>query len=397
MVSPVLPAAGKQFSAGLAAVLGCLQPAIDPVFLALASSATGLRAEDHGWVVGATQAAAALGALLVWWLGADWQRIARGRAGQLAAALALLAALLTPLAAGLPWLLGLRAAYGLGMGAIYASAMGAYAASLQERATKAYGVVLLGQLLMATAVSPVLPILAEGLGADVALWCLAMVPALALAAVSGMAPWAEAEPAHAQHARTPLAGWALALGTFWFICATMMVWSLSGGLAMAAGLGHDLIGQAVSLGSLAGAATAWVVMRRSGRRERVPLVLQGLLAGMAVLSPLVLIGPEQGVGLITSMVLLNIGSTAIIILGSGLASAAAKDSRFRVLVAATHNLGMTAGPALGSALVWADPEHGIFIGAALSVGFAVLALTLAGVSRGLSPMRPYAIWRIGAR
>ncbi|RVU07664.1 MFS transporter [Novosphingobium umbonatum] len=383
----------RQWAAPLAAVLGCLQPAIDPVFLALASSATGLRAQDHGWVVGATQAAAALGAVLVWWLGLD----RRAGAGRFAASLALMAALLTPLADGLVWLLCLRAAYGLGMGAIYASAMGAYAARLEQHAAKAYGVVMLAQLLLASAISPVLPIVADDLGADGALWCLVLVPALALLAAEGVAPCSAALRHEAVRQPTPIAGWALALGTFWFICATMMVWSLSGGLAMAAGLGHDLIGRAVSLGSLAGAATAWVVMRRSGRREVVPLALQGLLAGMAVLSPMWLIRPDGGAGFVGSMVLLNIGSTAMIILCSGLASAAGRDSRFRVLVAATHNLGMTAGPALGSALVWADPQSGVLTGAALAIGLAVLAVGMAGWQQRPPAIRPYVIWRIGAR
>jgi MFS family permease len=96
----------------VAAVLGCVQPAIDPVFLTLLSSATGLDTGHHGWVVGMTQTASALAALCVWWLGPRMPM----RAVIVLALGAMMAAFLSPLALGLPGVLALRAMYGLGMG-----------------------------------------------------------------------------------------------------------------------------------------------------------------------------------------------------------------------------------------------------------------------------------------
>jgi hypothetical protein len=89
---------------------------------------------------------------------------------------------------------------------------------------------------------------------------------------------------------TPRAGWALAWANFWFICATMMVWSLSGALAVQAGHSEGLIGRAVAIGSLVGAATAIAVMRE---RLRVPLPVTACLVGAALLAPLFLTRPGR--------------------------------------------------------------------------------------------------------
>ncbi|WCT77998.1 MFS transporter [Novosphingobium humi] len=349
-----------------AAVLGCLQPAIDPVFLTLLSRATPLRAVDHGWVVGMTQSASALAALMVWWLGPRMPQ----RAVVALALGAMAAGLLTPLAVGLGGLLALRGIYGLGMGAIYARAMGGFAAA---RPTGAYAIVLLVQLMLATLLSLALPDLAARVGAGLALGLLGLVPLAAALALGLAREGGGARLAPPGRSATPPAGWALALANFWFICATMMVWSLCGALAVQAGHSEGLIGRAVAIGSLAGAATAIAVMRE---RLRVPLPVTACLVGASLLAPLVLTRPGAGTGFVLAMVLLNIGSTAIIIRCSGLASALGLDPRFRVFVAATHNLGMSAGPALGSGLLWVMPDGGLLVGAGLAVLAGVAAVVI---------------------
>lgn len=373
----------------LAAVLGCLQPAIDPVFLTLLSSATHLETDHHGWVVGMTQTASALSAVMVWWLGPKLPQ----RALAALALLAMAAALLSPWVQGLGFVLMLRGLYGLGMGAVYARAMGAFAA---RRPTGAYAIVLLVQLMLATLLSLLLPELAAGLGAGAALCLLALVPLAAAVAMAAAPPESgekatQASPRHP----TPRAGWALALANFWFICATMMVWSLCGGMAMEAGHSEGLIGRAVAIGSLAGAATAVALMRE---RLRVPLPVTACLVGLALLAPLVLTRPGAGLAFILAMVLLNIGSTAIIIRCSGLASALGLGGRFRVFVAATHNLGMSAGPALGSGMVWMLPDGGLLMGAGLAVLAGVVSVLAASLwsSEKEGGLRHYAHW-IGLR
>lgn len=369
----------------LAAVLGCLQPAIDPVFLTLLSSATRLDNAAHGWVVGVTQTASTLAALGVWWLGPRMPL----RAIVALALGAMMASLLTPLAAGLPGILALRGLYGLGMGAVYARAMGGFAT---RRPTGAYAIVLLVQLMLATLVSLVLPDLAGRIGAGRALALLALAPLGAALALVGTNDAAKGRPHTEEILRsgaTPRAGWALALANFWFICATMMVWSLSGALAVQAGHSEGLIGRAVAIGSLAGAATALAVMRE---RLRVPLPVTACLVGAALLAPLVLTRPGAGPDFVLAMVLLNIGSTAIIIRCSGLASALGLGPRFRVFVAATHNLGMSAGPALGSGLLWVLPDGGLLLGAGAAVLAGVAAVVVAWAWPGTRGLRDYAHW-----
>lgn len=303
---------------------------------------------------------------------------------------AMVAAFLTPLALGLPGVLALRAMYGLGMGAVYARAMGGFAS---RRPTGAYAIVLLVQLMLATLLSLVLPELAGRMGAGLALAFLALVPLGAVLALS-LAPddCAVKVRATSREGQTPRAGWALAWANFWFICATMMVWSLSGALAVQAGHSEGLIGRAVAIGSLVGAATAIAVMRE---RLRVPLPVTACLVGAALLAPLFLTRPGDALGFVLAMVLLNIGSTAIIIRCSGLASALGLDPRFRVFVAATHNLGMSAGPALGSGMLWVLPDGGLLLGAGFAVVAGVLAVIVAWVWPGAKEaggLRHYAHW-----
>jgi hypothetical protein len=88
----------------------------------------------------------------------------------------------------------------------------------------------------------------------------------------------------------PVAGWALAAATFWFICSTMLVWSFSAALATRAGIADRTIGQAVAIGSVVGALTAVAVMRE---RLLVPLPVTALLSGLALASPVVLTVPGR--------------------------------------------------------------------------------------------------------
>lgn len=374
-----LHSAGRAESAVLlAAAIACLQPAIDPMFLTLLSEAAPVPLGSHGLIVGATQAGAALGGLAVWRF-----------AGRLpapafvgAAAFASLCSLLTALTAALPVLLLLRGLYGAAMGMVFAHAMARCAA---RRPNTAYGGMFLLQLLLATLVSLALPALAQMRGPNAALALLSLAPALACAAlVLAGAPDTGHVKLHGAvcNAPVPRAGWALAAANFCTICATMLVWSFAGALAAQANITDSVIGGAVALGSLVGAGTALAVMRE---RVLVPLPATALLGGLMIASPLLLTAPHQAHAFILSIVLLNIGSTALIIRCSGLATATSRDSGFRTLVACTHSLGMIAGPLAGSLLMATLGHRGLFGGGAciLMVGLgAVLYAAGQGVGAG---------------
>ena len=369
-------------AASLAAALGCLQPGIDPIYLTVLSDARPVPLEAHGLVVGFTQAGSALGALTIWRLGAvlpRWTVLA-------AAVLAFLCSVAVIVADSLPTVLACRVGYGLAMGVIYATTMAAYAA---RRPNKAYGAVYLTQLILSTVVSLALPELMLVAGAEAALMAMVLVPAFALVTlvpfvrsasmIDGAVDGAgDGMPGAATgRSAVPAAGWALAAATFWFICSTMLVWSFSAALATRAGIADRTIGQAVAIGSVVGALTAAAVMRE---RLLVPLPVTALLSGLALASPVVLTMPGADGAYVASIVLLNIGSTAIIIRCSGLATATSRDSRFRVFVACTHSLGLIAGPLLGTAMMALFGREGLLIGVALaltgglvSVGWAVRA------------------------
>lgn len=366
----------------LAAAIACLQPAIDPMFLTLLSEAATVPLGSHGLIVGATQAGAALGGLAVWRF-----------SGRLpppvfvcAAAFASVCSLLTALTAAFPALLLLRGLYGAAMGMVFAHAMARCAA---RRPNTAYGGMLLLQLLLATLVSLALPALAEVRGPGAALALLALAPALACAALVIAGASETIQTGHlprggtASEAPVPRAGWALAAATFCTICATMLVWSFAGALATQANIADRVIGGAVALGSLVGAGTALAVMRE---RVIVPLPATALLGALMIASPLLLTGPGQSHAFILSIVLLNIGSTALIIRCSGLATATSADARFRTLVACMHSLGMIAGPLAGSALLAMLGNRGLLVGAAaiLLMGLgAVIYAARQGVGTGL--------------
>jgi MFS family permease len=359
------------------AALGCLQPAIDPVFLTLLSDHDGLSSDWHGWIVGATQTGMALGSVAVWRLGTRLP----ARATPLAAIGALLACLATLMAPDPATLIAARAAFGLAMGIIYTRAM-SEAAIL--RPTGAYAAVLLIQLVLATLASMLLPAVAARGGAGPALAMLALVPALVLAIAlrSARRPVASAaalpEAARTVSRPTPIAGWAMAAATFFFICGTMMVWSFAGALAVAAGFSDEIIGTGVAIGSVAGAVTAMLVMRE---RPIVPLLLTGLASAVALLSPLFLIVEGRDDLFLLAFLLLNIASTAMIVRCSGLATAIGGSPLFARLVAGTHPLGMIAGPSIGSFAAMTAGGQGLRVAAMFALAAGCLALVVAAVDR----------------
>ncbi|MBT2187286.1 MFS transporter [Sphingobium nicotianae] len=362
------------FATILTASLGCLQPGIDPVFFTLLSSAHPVAPADHGWIVGATQSGMVIGSLIVWRAGA---RLPFGLF-ILCAMLALLASLATARIDATAALLGIRASYGLGMGMIYTRAMSAAAA---WRPNGAYGAVFLIQLLLSTCVALVAPAVARAADPGQALTALAIVPSVALGLMlftrRAEQPAARATPriAEQRHPISPSA-WALAAASLLFICSTMMVWSFTGALAIAAQIDEGVIGDAVAIGSIAGALTALSVMRE---RALMPLPLTGALAGLSLLAPI----PATAIGddalFVVSIVLLNIGSTAIIIRCSGMASAASQDPFFRRLVACTHSGGMILGPVIGSILTSAFGDAGLLGGAIVTISAGCVALILSGL------------------
>lgn len=358
-------------AAPFVAALACLQPGIDPVFLSILTSANGTPLLTHGWIVGGTQAGAAIGSLAVWRLGPAL----RHRAIVIAALVALACSIATTTVGLLGALLALRFGYGLAMGVVYARAMATYAAG---RPTKAYGAVFLVQLVLSTLVSLTLPELALVAGPRSALAAFALVPGLAFVALlaTGRTAGGERDAGVAPEARhsVPVAGWALAAATFWFICSTMLVWSFTAALASSAGIADRTIGRAVAIGSVVGALTALTVMRE---RQVVPLPVTAVLAGLSLAAPIVMIGPGADLMFVASVVLLNIGSTAIIIRTSGLATAASQDLRFRTFVACTHSLGLIAGPVLGSAMVGAMGPAGLGWGVAFALAGGVGSVLLA--------------------
>lgn len=359
----------------LAAAIGCLQPGFDPVFLAVLTRASGLPGSTHGLIVAATQGGAALGALAVWYRGAQ----TRPAAFAAIAALAVAASLATPLLHGLGAVLLVRGAYGVAMGAVYAHAM---AACARARPVQAYAGVYLLQLVLATVVSELLPHVAAALGPGVALAGLALAPAVAALALA-LADRPASGPDHAPAVRAvvPMSGWALAAATFLVIAATMQVWSFSAALALKAGLGERTIGHAVAVGSVAGAFTALAVMRE---RLALPRVATAIVCGLALAAPLVTTRPGGDVLFALGIVLLNLGSTVLIVRFSGEASATSRDARFRTFVASTHALGTIAGPLLGSlAMALAGPA-----GLSASVAACLAAMTGAAMLGGRAGLVP---------
>lgn len=355
------------------ASLALLQPGIDPVFLTLLSAAHRLPPASHGWIVGATQAGMALGSMAAWRLGENL----RWRESVLAACAALAASMATAQAASGGAILGVRGLYGLAMGLLYTQAM---AAAARGRPSGSYGSVFLVQLVLSTGVALLLPIVSDIFGPRTALAVLCLAPLTTLLTCVIVPTAIDVVPSsHAlltAEAREPIGarGWLYAASALAFICATMMVWSFTGALALEARIDEDVVGRAVALGSLAGAATALVVMRE---RKVVPPTVSGLLAGATLLAPIV--GAGRGdMAFVMAIVLFNLGSTAIIVRTSGLASAASADRLFRRFVACTHSLGMIAGPVLGGLAAWMFGSGGLLAAAVLAIAAGCLTLVLAG-------------------
>lgn len=367
------------------ASLGCLQPGIDPVFLTLLSAADAVRPADHGWIVGATQSGMAIGSVVVW----RFARLAP-LAYPLAAFCAFLAALATVQAQSLEALLAIRATYGLAMGITYARAMSVAAIS---RPNGAYGAVFLLQLLLSTLTALALTELLRQAGARPALAALCFVPLLSI--LLSMPRFARSLPprlsaAPPAPAREPMqeadaAGWAFAIATLLFISATMMVWSFTGALAIEAGIGEGTVGLAVALGSIVGAVTAAAVMRE---RTLIPPLATGVLAGLSLLTPIAAAGSGDATAFVIAIVLLNIGSTAIIIRCSGLASARSLTPRFRTFVTCTHSLGMIIGPVIGSLASMAGGRGGLLLAAILTIAAGCGALLLSTLYRSGKPAFP---------
>ena len=358
----------------LLAALACLQPGIDPVFLTLLSVAHAVEPGNHGWIVGATQAGMAVGALLVWRYGSALPRTCM----PIAALIALAASVMTTGLGDMTGLVIMRALYGGAMGIVYTQAMSRAAAF---RPNGAYGAVFLVQLVLSTVAALILPAIAAAGGGVSALAALALVP---LAMLALMAPSVvcrgkvddlpPAAPNRAgKNAGASAAGLALAVATFFFICATMMIWSFTGALAVAAGIEEEVIGLAVAIGSVAGVLTAIAVLRE---KPVIPLSLTGLFSALCLVSPMILTPRGEAGPFIFSIVLLNIGSTAIIIRCSGMATVRAHTALFRRFVATTHPLGMIGGPVLGSVLMMTLGEVGLMGGAVaiLIAGCAMLLL-----------------------
>lgn len=358
-------------AAALAAALGCLQPGIDPVFLALLSQAEGLALTSHGLLVAIAQAGMALGSLIAWWAG---DRL-RGRVQMAAGTAGAVSVLLLLPAGGLASLLVLRAVHGAAMGLVYARAMATCAA---HRPASAYGVVFVVQLALATVVSLALPEAGRIAGPGMAVASLALVPLLAVALLrrADRPGASRVGAALAIREPVPAAAWWLAVATLLFVAATMMVWSFAGALAGSAGIPDRVIGRAVALGSIAGAGAAIVVMRGRALR-RLPLPLVALPCGLALASPVALTLPGHEALFVAAIAALNIGSTILIVRCSTLAVQGCADGRFRTLVACTHSLGMIAGPLLGAAMAAMSGIAGLRggVAAVLLAGLAATVMT----------------------
>jgi hypothetical protein len=358
--------------------LACLQPGIDPVYLTLLSLEHDVPATHHGWVVGVTQTGMALGSLAIWRAGPRFP----DQVFQFAALGALAANVATVMLDHTATLLAARGFFGFAMGIIYTQAMSNAAAI---RPNGAYGAVFLLQLLFSTSAALLLPRISQAASPSAALAAMCVVPLIALA-ITLLLPMsrvpAQRSTAHpiadGHHLAAGRSAWAMAGATLLFICATMMVWTFSGALAAEAGISESVIGHAVALGSLAGAVTACTVMRE---KPLVPPVLTGLVGGLFLMSPVV--GARLGENdlFILSIILLNIGSTAIIVRSSGLASAASGTPRFRCFVACTHSLGLILGPVAGSIATGLAGDQGLFMAAAIAIFGGCFMLVLSELWR----------------
>jgi hypothetical protein len=347
------------------AALACLQPGIDPIFLVLLSHNSGLPIIDHGWIVGASQAGMALGAVLAW-----RGPLHSSRALALAAALGGLgASLVTVLLDDFAALLLVRLAFGLCCGFLYNLAL---AEATAKAPLHAFGTIFLFQLLLAAGVSTLLPYVSGGMGIGTAMVCLALVPAsvcLLLPQEAGSRAIADAVAEEkAPGPPVPVAPIAvLAM----FICMNMMVWSYVGALATEARLSEEVIGWGVALGSLSGAIPALLLAHV---RARLPLLVAGGLSGIAILSPLLAPAALGAAGFMLVMCLFNIGAIYAVVRFSSLAVDRNPSPHNRRAVAATHSIAMIAGPLSGALATRAGGFLALEALAAAALLVALLAL-----------------------
>lgn len=367
------------YAAILAASLACLQPGIDPVYLSLLTTAHGLDPVLHGWIVAATQFGMALGSLVV----LRFAGRLSPKAFPVAAIAAICASLASAYIADARALLALRGCYGVAMGILYAQAMSQAA---RERPHSAYGAVLLLQLILSTLVALALPAIASNHSPAIALATHVLVPLAALGAIVLAAARRSnesllSESGESRMAPAPdVAAWALATASLLFICGTMMVWSSTAAMAMAAGFSGAALGRAVAAGSIAGAITATFVMTE---RSLIPLPITGLLASLLLLIPLAAIPTGWNAALLLGVVALNIGATAIITRCSGRAAARSPLPRFQYVVALTHSGGTILGPAMGALLLTAFGSTGMTAGAVIVLAGGCGALAFAAHSARL--------------
>lgn len=359
----------------IAAALACLQPGIDPVYLIVLSANAAISPSSHGLIVGASQFGMMLGALLYWCFPT---RIGR-RAATAAAAMGLAIGLLTVAAGTVPMLIGLRGLYGFFMGILYTRGVSTAARS---SAGRAFGTVFLMQLLLSSLVAALLPWIAARAGSAIALATLALVPAVILLLVAterrGDAPLPHARAMESGMRRmpAPLAAFTVTAALFLFICATMMIWSRVGALAVAAGCTQEQIGWGVAVGSLSGAAVAVAI---SYMRQRVPVLIGGWTSAIAMIVPLLPLGQINAITFIILMIAFNVGSTYAIIRTSALAVELNPTGLMRRAASAMHPIGMTAGPLLGFVAIRLNGHAGLVAMAMIAVLGATAALALSRV------------------
>ncbi|MBC7522334.1 MAG: hypothetical protein H7268_14730 [Sandarakinorhabdus sp.] len=344
----------------IGAALALLQPGIDPVFLVLLSSHSGLALADHGLVVGANQAGMAAGALVA----ALVPRLPR-RALAAAAVAGAMASAATVLPDGLLAILVCRAIFGLAAGLLYTAALRAATARAPAQTV---GTIMFLQLVAATLVALALPALASLAGPGAALPCLAAIP---LVNAALLVPDA-AIPCPAGRAVAAPQPIDLALvAVFLFVAASMMVWSYIGARAVGAGLSSQAVGAGVALGSIAAGAAALMVARGT---PWLPVPVSATLAALAMAAPFA--APASTLGFIAPMIAFNIGSTYATARFSALAIE--RSDSARGLVPALQAVAMVVGPLCAAAAVG---RGGIPAVAAVTVLALLVAVATLAIDR----------------
>jgi hypothetical protein len=356
------------------AALACLQPGIEPVFLNLLTAHAGLPPVQHGWVAGGGQLGMALGALLCWSVPSTTTRVVALVATLTASAVGLLMVG----AVEIEWIILIRAIMGFCSGLVFTRATGA---ATRANPNHAFGMILLIQLLLATAVSIILPLAATATTPAFAIGLTSLCPIAMFVLLAG-----EGTPVDDRSAarplipstvgrRPPLVSVALVLAMFLVVATTMMIWSYAGALGTFMGLGDQSVGLGVAVGSFSGVLPALAASRTS---PRAPPALTGLICGLAMLTLLAIPALRMGeAGFITAMCLFNVGSTFAIIRFSALAVGQNAPAALRRCVAALHCAAMVAGPFAAGGAVNLAGFDGLDMLAVFALAIAVVALFLA--------------------